>query len=134
MGTYYGAPTYPGSISQPGMPPAGGTPPAESIPAPKETKKGVYLSPSKAKLVVEVPADAKLFIDDVQLKAAPGVRSFNTPTLEVGQSYYYMVRVETIRDGKPVSQTRRVIVRAGEIARADFRSLLSETVQTAQAK
>jgi len=92
------------------------------------------VSATKAKLVVELPADAKLYIDDRPMKAAAGVRTFNTPTLEPGQAYYYMVRVETMRDGKPVSETRRVIVRAGQIARADFKDLDSEAVRTAQAK
>ena len=89
---------------------------------------------NKAKLVVELPPNSKLFIDDKPMKNTSGVRSFNTPDLEPGQAYYYMVRVETVRDGKTVSETRRVIVRAGQVARADFKDLESDAVRTAQAK
>jgi uncharacterized protein (TIGR03000 family) len=145
MGTYYGAPTYPGSIYQGGMGTPSGAPsgpPAEGLGMPPETKdKGTkskngqgMFSSTKAKLVVELPADAKLFIDDMPMKTTSGVRAFNTPTLEPGQAYYYMVRVETMRDGKPVSETRRVIVRAGMTARADFKDRESDAVRTAQAK
>jgi hypothetical protein len=45
-----------------------------------------------------------------------------------------MVRIERMRDGQPVSETRRIIVRAGQVARADFRDVESEAVRTAQVK
>lgn len=135
----YGAPSYPGQVYPgDGMMTPGGTT-GEPLPPAKENKdkdkkKDTMLSTTKAKLVVELPANAKLFIDDMPMKAASGMRSFNTPDLEPGQAYYYMVRVETTRDGKPVSETRRVIVRAGQVARADFKELTSDAVRTAQAK
>jgi uncharacterized protein (TIGR03000 family) len=78
---------------------------------------------SRAKLIVEVPADAKLYIDDQPMKTTSARRVFSTPALEPGQAYYYMVRVEVMRDGKVQSDTRRVIVRAGEEIRADFNRL-----------
>ena len=59
------------------------------------------LPSTKAKLVVELPADAKLFVDDMPVKATAGVQTFNTPALEPGQDYFYMVRVERMRDGQP---------------------------------
>jgi uncharacterized protein (TIGR03000 family) len=74
----------------------------------------------RAKLIVEVPVDAKLYIDDQPMKTTSTRRVFSTPALEPGQAYYYVVRVEVMRDGKPQSDTRRVIVRAGEVAQADF--------------
>jgi uncharacterized protein (TIGR03000 family) len=75
-----------------------------------------------------------LYIDDLPMKNASGTRTFSTPTLEPGQAYYYMVRAEVMREGKPVSETRRVIVRAGQTIRADFKDMEVETVRTAQAK
>ena len=48
-------------------------------------------------------------------------RAFHTPELEKGQDYYYVLRAEVVRDGKPVSETRRVIVRAGETVQETFR-------------
>jgi uncharacterized protein (TIGR03000 family) len=67
------------------------------------------------------------------MTTSSGVRSFNTPTLEPGQTYYYMVRAEVVRDGKPITETRRVIVRAGRTARASFKDM-EEAVTTARAK
>jgi uncharacterized protein (TIGR03000 family) len=138
MGTYYGSPTYPGSIVPSGgmMVPGGampGAPAGEQLGEPKKNGKST-MAPSKAKLIVELPADAQLYIDDLPMKNASGTRAFSTPTLDPGQAYYYMVRAEVMRDGKPVSETRRVIVRAGQTIRADFRDLETEAVRTAQAK
>jgi uncharacterized protein (TIGR03000 family) len=134
---YGGGISYPGSVYPGGgmMAPGGTTTPGEQLgPAKESGKKGTMLYSNKAKLVVELPTNAKLFIDDMPMKNTAGVRSFNTPELEPGQAYYYMVRVETIRDGKPVSESRRVIVRAGQVARADFTDLTSDAVRTVQAK
>ena len=41
-------------------------------------------------------------------------------SLEPGQLYYYELRIEVQRDGKPVTETKRVILKAGEVARASF--------------
>ncbi len=140
------ATTYPGTVYGGG---AGGivpgtaapgvnAPSGEALPYPPEGKsksgKEETRLTTKAKLIVELPPNSKLFIDDKPMKNISGVRTFSTPDLEPGQAYYYMVRVESERDGKPVSETRRVIVRAGQIARADFKDLESEAVRTAQAK
>jgi uncharacterized protein (TIGR03000 family) len=118
------------------MVPGGTTVPgSEQLGTPKEEKKkATMFSSTKAKVVVELPENAKLYIDDILMKTGSGVRSFNTPELEPGQAYYYMVRVETVRDGKPVSETRRVIVRSGQVARADFKDVTSDAVRTVQAK
>jgi uncharacterized protein (TIGR03000 family) len=99
------------------VPPGGGTKGTDK----KENKDEASLN--RAKLIVEVPADAKLYIDDQPMKTTSARRVFSTPGLEPGQAYYYMVRVEVVRDGKVQSDTRRVIVRAGEEARADFNRL-----------
>jgi uncharacterized protein (TIGR03000 family) len=109
------------------MPPAGAP---ESVPPPKKDGKET-LAPTKAKLFVEVPADAKLYIDDQLMKTGSAHRVFSTPELETGQAYYYVVRAEVTRDGKKVEQTKRVIVRPGEQAKASFADM--ESVATARA-
>jgi uncharacterized protein (TIGR03000 family) len=116
-----GVPAAPGA---PGAEPVPPTPPKKDGEKPKEGE----VSLSRAKLVVEVPADAKLYIDDQLMKTTSSKRVFSTPTLAQGQAYYYEVRVEVVRDGKPVSETKRVIVRAGEEARANFASMEAATV------
>jgi uncharacterized protein (TIGR03000 family) len=75
----------------------------------------------EAKVNVKLPSDAKLYVDD-QLTASSNkeVRSFKTPALAVGQDYYYTMRAEYVRDGKPVSTSKRVIVRAGTTVDASF--------------
>jgi uncharacterized protein (TIGR03000 family) len=72
-------------------------------------------------LVVQLPADAKLYVDD-QLTKTEGQaeRTFSTPSLERGRDYYYILKAEVVRDGQTTSDSRRVIVRAGEEARASF--------------
>jgi uncharacterized protein (TIGR03000 family) len=105
-----------------------------SKPKPNKNDGKETMVPTRAKLVVELPANAKLFIDNRPVKATAGVQTFNTPALEPGQAYFYMVRIDGMRDGQPVSETRRIIVRAGQVTRADFKKVESEEVRTAQAK
>ncbi len=107
------------------MPPATGSAPSgEQLPKPKpDGKNGTSLAPDRAKLIVELPADAKLFIDDRPMKTTSGRRTFHTPALQSGQIYYYMLRAEVVRDGKPVTEERRVILRPGQVVRTDFNDL-----------
>jgi len=88
-------------------------------------------NPNRAKLIVEVPADAKLYIDDQLMKTTASVRTFNTPVLEKGEAYYYIVRAEVVRDGKVVAQTKQVIIRAGEEVRTLFNE--SDIIKAAKA-
>jgi uncharacterized protein (TIGR03000 family) len=114
-------------------PPAGGVMPgagapvggAEQAPPPvkggeKEKDKEKEVSANRAKLIVDVPADAKLYIDDQLMKTPSPHRVYSTPDLDRGQAYYYVVRVEMVRDGQKQSETKRVILRAGQEIRADF--------------
>ena len=70
----------------------------------KEKKDGSTLSPNRARLEVQVPADAKLFIDDQAIPLASTSKTFNTPALERGQAYYYIL---AWRWRTTVSPTRR---------------------------
>lgn len=107
--------------------PATPTLPAEKIEQKPEEKKeekktdgSASVTPNRARLIVELPADAKLFIDDHAMKATSSTRSFQTPTLEPGERYYYMVRVEMVRDGRTMTAEKKVVVKAGEVARTSF--------------
>jgi uncharacterized protein (TIGR03000 family) len=94
------------------------------LPPPKDKDKEEAAVPAKAKLIVELPADAKLYIDDQPMKTTAAVRQFNTPELQPGLTYYYMVRVEVAKEGAPPQTvTRRVLVRAGEEVTADFKDM-----------
>jgi uncharacterized protein (TIGR03000 family) len=107
-----------------GGPPAVGAPAGgggEAAPPPVkggENKKET--SATRAKVIVEVPADAKLYIDDQPMKTPSTRRVYSTPDLQPGEAYYYVVRVELVRDGQKQTETKRVILRAGQEVRADF--------------
>jgi uncharacterized protein (TIGR03000 family) len=123
---------YGGHAPAMGMPMAPSAPPTETVPAPKKEDEKRSSTAGPAKLIVELPADAKLFVDDQLMKATSAIRTFNTPSLSPGQAYYYMLRAEVVRDGQPVQETKRVIVRAGQTVRASFPDL--GTVATARAE
>jgi uncharacterized protein (TIGR03000 family) len=97
----------------PGGPAPGQPAPA---PAPKEKKKA-----EAARITIHVPADAKLTVDGVECPLTSDTRAFDTPTLQPGQQFYYTVKAEVVRDGKPVSETRRVIFEAGNKVDVEFR-------------
>jgi uncharacterized protein (TIGR03000 family) len=106
-------------------------PAGETIAPPMKT--GQLSQP--AKLLVELPESAKFFVDDQPMKAGAGTRTFNTPTLAPGQTYYYILRAEVERDGKTHQETKRVLVKAGETVQASFpelqRSLAAAAAATA---
>jgi uncharacterized protein (TIGR03000 family) len=96
--------------------------PAEKIEAAPKAKGSEGALPAKAKVIVELPAaDAKLIVDGRETKPSTETRRvFNTPDLEPGREYFYTMRVEYTRDGQPVTETRRVVVRAGAETVASF--------------
>jgi uncharacterized protein (TIGR03000 family) len=92
----------------------------------------VQAPPNSATLVVELPSDAKLFVDDKPTKSTSASRRvFQSPSLEPGNKYSYVLRAELERDGKKYRQTKTIAVRAGQKTTASFAEL--GTVQTARA-
>jgi uncharacterized protein (TIGR03000 family) len=77
----------------------------------------------RAKLIVELPPDAKLFVDDQPTKTISGRRTFNTPPLQQDQQYYYTLRAEVAREGRTYTESRRVLLRAGQEVRTFFPEL-----------
>jgi uncharacterized protein (TIGR03000 family) len=88
---------------------------------------------ARGRLVVELPEDARLYIDDQPMKTQSGRRVFQTPPLERGQTYYYMLRAEVTREGQTQRETVRVIIRPGQEAYATFPTLAPAITTTAQA-
>jgi uncharacterized protein (TIGR03000 family) len=101
----------------------------EITPRGKEVEGEV--SADRARIIINLPRDAKLFVEDRQIKGAAQKKEFLTPTLEKDQYYYYEFRAEVVRDGKPVSETRRLMLKAGGTFRADFSSLGTTGVASA---
>ncbi len=102
----------------------------EVIPPPKpDTGKSGGMgavAPDRAKVIVQLPAGAKLYVDDQAIKTTGDSQAFNTPRLEPGQTYYYEVRAEAVRDGKTVVESKRVLVRAGQEISVAFPKLDKE--------
>jgi uncharacterized protein (TIGR03000 family) len=114
MGCYGGC--YGGAImGTPVMPGGGaGTQQGEKIkdmPTPKKTQ----LTPASATIVVDLPADAKLSIDDEPTTATGSNRVFVSPALNPGREYHYTLKAEIVKDGKPVAVEKVIAVKAGEV-------------------
>jgi uncharacterized protein (TIGR03000 family) len=73
-----------------------------------------------AHIIVRVPEGARLYVHGVHCPLISGSRSFDTPRLEPGRKYLYIFQTETARDGRTVTETRRVIFRAGERVTVNF--------------
>jgi uncharacterized protein (TIGR03000 family) len=67
-----------------------------------------------ATIVVSLPADAKLTFDGEATTSTSSQRVFVSPALPAGQEYHYTLQAEVVVDGKPVTVSKTVAVRAGE--------------------
>jgi uncharacterized protein (TIGR03000 family) len=67
-------------------------------------------NPNQATVVVNLPADASLYVDGYQIQQ----RTFVTPALEPGWDYSYTVEARATRNGQTVSASKKVYVRAGQ--------------------
>jgi uncharacterized protein (TIGR03000 family) len=67
-----------------------------------------------ATIVVNLPADAKLLIDDNATTSTTDRRVFVSPDLKPGKEYHYTLKAEVVRDGKAVTMEEKIIVKAGE--------------------
>jgi uncharacterized protein (TIGR03000 family) len=120
-GCYGGVPV----MGAPGGPP--GQPPADvnKMPKPEPEKKPGSESSSAptaspATIVVSLPADAKLTIDDKATSLTGARRLFMTPNLKLGGEYYYTLKAETVRNGKSSVIERVVTVRPGQQTQVTF--------------
>ena len=118
-GGCYGIRSHGGTVAPP-VNPSG--PPPEKIQKPSELKKEGSTAKG-AKLIVDLPPETKLFIDDRPMKITSQHPVFITPDLEAGKTYFYEVRVEAMHDGKLVSDKKRVLLHAGDTLQESFASL-----------
>jgi uncharacterized protein (TIGR03000 family) len=119
-GGYYGGPGMGGSGS-------GGSGSGKDDDGSKGTKGSKTSAP--AKIVVSLPENAKLKVDDYQTTSTASTRTFETPALPGGRDFQYTLTVEVVRDGKTVTATKQITVRAGQTTEAKF-----ELVATAAAE
>jgi len=70
--------------------------------------------PLPATFVVNLPADAKLTIDDNPTTSTSSRRMFTSPPLETGRAYTYQLKAAVTRDGQTFYASRDVTVRPGQ--------------------
>lgn len=96
-------------------PPSKDTKDPKDATTPKKSSRAV-----PAKVIVRLPAEAKLYADGIETTLTSNERVFTTPALVPGQPFQYVMKAEFNQDGKPVSESRRVVVQAGETSVLDF--------------
>jgi uncharacterized protein (TIGR03000 family) len=84
----------------------------------------------KSSLKVDLPKDAKFFVDGKEIPGSGTSRAFATPALPRGADFYYDLKAEVTVDGKPVTEEKRVIVRAGQTVTASFAKLQTSNAAT----
>jgi uncharacterized protein (TIGR03000 family) len=67
-----------------------------------------------ARVDIQVPANADLFIEGQKMTQTGARRSFVSPALEAGHKYIYTIKATWMEDGKPVTQQKQVTVQAGD--------------------
>jgi uncharacterized protein (TIGR03000 family) len=108
--------------TQPMIPKGPALPKADLPPAPKLPENPVSheeATPTTARIVVHLPADAKLWVDNVLCPMQGETRAFNTPAIAPGSQYAYDLTVET-SDG--TRSNRRITMEAGGTVEVDLRS------------
>jgi uncharacterized protein (TIGR03000 family) len=76
--------------------------------------------PAPATIVVELPADARLMVDDTLTTSTSALRYFVSPELNPGREYNYTLKAEFVREGKTVTLTKTVAVSAGNETKVTF--------------
>jgi uncharacterized protein (TIGR03000 family) len=102
-----------GAYPMPG--PGTGQPAPEPVGKPKKT--GEEASIRSATMVVSLPAEAKLTIDDNPTTSSSATRVFTTPELDEGVEYQYTLKAELTRNGQTLTEIKQVSVRAGQESR-----------------
>jgi len=107
-------------------PARGALPPADGLAAPvvrvRSLEPGAGPTPC-ARITVRLPAAARLYADGVPCPLTGETRTFDTPRLEPGVRYTYLLNGEVTWDGVPLTVSRRIFMRAGEEVVVDLRDL-----------
>jgi uncharacterized protein (TIGR03000 family) len=126
FGRGYGVANYPDSLVGPGYPPDYRGPQglaarfSRSAPVVKQEPPPIMQGGKVANILVEVPADAEVWIEDHKTQQAGASREFISPPLERNMVYEYRVRARWTEQGQQVEQTQRISVQAGERPTVSF--------------
>ena len=111
--------TTPGAVV-PGTVVPGTAAPARPEERIERKPKGEVMAPAPAVLIVSLPADAKLMIDDEPTTSTSARRVFVSPNLNPGRDFHYNLKAEFVRDGRTVTVSKEVAVRAGNQTQVTF--------------
>lgn len=78
------------------------------------------ISPTQATVVVNLPADARLYVEKHLMTLTGTTRAFRTPDLTPGTKYNYTVRMEVERSGKMIEKTETITVEPGKRTQVSF--------------
>ena len=73
-----------------------------------------------ATLIVSVPVDARLSIDGAATPSISTQRVFVSPALSFGREYHYTLQAEFVQEGKVVTVSKEVAVKAGDETQVRF--------------
>jgi uncharacterized protein (TIGR03000 family) len=79
--------------------------------------------PGTATLNIKVPPDAKLYFDNAITSQTGTMRTFVTPPLKAGSKFVYAIKVDVIRGGQTLSETKHVDFQAGQTVDVDFTAI-----------
>ena len=109
------------AADSPPPPPASDLFPGPAETAPKAVPDESFRAPTgSGVLAVEVPADAKVYVNGLLTKTPGTLRRYVSRGLYPGYRYTYEVRAEWERDGQPMEATRVVQLQAGQTAELAF--------------
>jgi len=117
--SFYGQPGYYGTP----LPSATGQVPGYQYFSPSLTGDayGSVRSQSRGVTInVSVPADAEIWFNGTKTSQTGTSRRFESPPLPDNHEYSYQLKVRWNRDGKDVTQERRVPVHAGDVVNLSF--------------
>ncbi len=86
------------------------------LPAPGTTR----INRDSTLLSVNVPTEAKVFVNDLATKSAGSDRRYMSRGLSAGREYTYTVRAEIERDGKLLTETKTVKLQGGQASDLSF--------------
>jgi uncharacterized protein (TIGR03000 family) len=77
-------------------------------------KGGAINGQAPATIVVNLPADARLTVDDEPTESTGELRVLVSPDLPFNREYHYTLKAEAVRGGQRVNVEKRVAIRAGQ--------------------
>jgi uncharacterized protein (TIGR03000 family) len=99
-------------------------PPTYYYPAPgSEETQSFYPSTAVAEPVfinVVVPANAEIRFNGARTSQTGSNRRFFSPPIAAGSNYFYVVEASWMENGRQVTRSRRVAVRAGDVLTLTF--------------